>query len=107
MISGATTLFSWTLRMDSKSIMPHVVRAGFAFLILMAIGTTLGDVFGVNRAGLEFFKAICFLNFLLITVSGVSYFVSALTEEKDSGTFALLQLAGMTPLAITLGKSTS
>lgn len=107
MISGATTLFSWTLRMDSKSIMPHVVRAGFAFLILIAIGTTLGDVFGVNRAGLEFFKAICFLNFLLITVSGISYFVSALTEEKDSGTFALLQLAGMTPLAITLGKSTS
>lgn len=107
MISGATTLFSWTLRMDSKSIAPHIVRAGFAMIILLAVGTTLGDVFGVNRAGLEFFKAICFLNFLLITVSGVSYFVSALTEEKDSGTFALLQLAGMTSLAITLGKSTS
>lgn len=107
MISGATTLFSWTLRMDSKSILPHIIRACFAMFILIAIGTTFGNMFGVNRAGLEFFRAICFLNFLLITVSGVSYFVSALTEEKDSGTFALLQLAGMTPLAITLGKSTS
>jgi ABC-type transport system involved in multi-copper enzyme maturation permease subunit len=56
---------------------------------------------------LRFFYWICALNVLLISVSGISYFVTAVTEEKDSGTLALLRLAGVTPLAIVLSKSTS
>ena len=43
----------------------------------------------------------------LISVAGVSYFVSAVSEEKDAGTLALLQLAGAPPLGIVLSKSTS
>jgi len=106
-ISGVTTLFNWTLKMDSKSVYPHIVRAGFAGAMLFAISMSFTDVFGTGSMGLRFFELVCTLNVLIITVSGISYFVTAVTEEKDAGTYALLRLAGMNSLSITLGKSTS
>lgn len=107
MISGTLMLFNWSLKMDSKSIYPHIIRAVFSFLMLFFISIAWVDVFGTSRTGLRYFESICFLNVLIITVCGVSYFVTAVTEEKDAGTFALLRLAGLTALSITLGKSTS
>jgi len=106
-ISGTLMLFNWSLKMDSKSIYPHIIRAVFSFIMFFSISIAFMDAFGTSRTGLRFFETMCYLNVLLITVSGVSYFVTALTEEKDAGTFALLRLAGMTALSITLGKSTS
>ncbi len=107
MISGVLTLFNWTLKMDSKSIYPHVIRAVFAFLMMFSIGAAFVNAFGNNSIGLRLFETICLFNVILITVSGISYFVTAVTEEKDAGTYALLRLAGMNSLSITLGKSTS
>lgn len=107
MLNGATALFTWTLRMDARYVHPHVVRATFALFILFCLSMAALDAFGTNRTGLVFFGLVCQLNVLLIAAAGVSYFVTAVSEEKDAGTFALLQLAGLTPLAITLGKSTS
>jgi len=106
-ISGVLTLFNWTLKMDSKSIYPHIIRATFSFAMLFAISMASGDLFGTSSMGLRFFEAVCSLNVLIITVSGISYFVTAVTEEKDAGSYALLRLAGMNSLSITLGKSTS
>jgi hypothetical protein len=106
-ISGVTTLFNWTLKMDSKSIYPHIVRAAFAGAMLFAISMANVDVFGTGSMGLRFFELVCTLNVFIITISGITYFVTAVTEEKDAGTFALLRLAGMNSLSITLGKSTS
>jgi hypothetical protein len=93
--------------MDARYVHPHVVRAAFALFILFCLSMAALDAFGTNRTGLVFFGLVCQLNILLIAAAGVSYFVTAVSEEKDAGTFALLQLAGLTPLAITLGKSTS
>ena len=107
MISGTQTLFNWSLRSDTKSIYPHVVRAGFCGFMMLAILAAWADSLGGMAPGLHFFGWICRLNVLLIGVSGISYFVSAVTEEKDSGTLALLRLAGVSPLAIVLSKSTS
>lgn len=107
MLNGATALFTWTLRMDARYVHPHVVRAAFAMFMLFCLSMAALDAFGTNRTGLVFFGLVCQLNILLIAAAGVSYFVTAVSEEKDAGTFALLQLAGLTPLAITLGKSTS
>ena len=44
MMSGTTALFVWTLRADSRSVWPHVVRGGFAFMMLFY--GTLSDSFG-------------------------------------------------------------
>ena len=107
MMSGTTALFVWTLRADSRSVWPHVVRGGFAFMMLFTLSLAWTNTFGSTRIGLRYFETICYLNILLISVAGISYFATAVTEEKDAGTLALLQLAGLSPFAITLGKSTS
>ncbi|MEZ6061219.1 MAG: hypothetical protein R3C19_12715 [Planctomycetaceae bacterium] len=107
MISGTTTLFNWSLKADVKSVYPHIVRAGFAVFMLLSISMAYAGSLTGTGPGLRFFQSICFLNVLLISVSGISYFVSAVTEEKDAGTLSLLRLAGVTPLAIVLSKSTS
>lgn len=107
MISGTQTLFNWSLRSDIRSVYPHVVRAGFCGFLLIAILAAWADSLSRTAPGLSFFRWICWLNVLLISVSGISYFVTAVTEEKDAGTLALLRLAGVSPLAIVLSKSTS
>ena len=107
MISGTQTLFNWSLRADIKSVYPHIVRAGFCGFMLIAILAAWADSASGMAPGLSFFRWICRLNVLLISVSGISYFVSAVTEEKDTGVLALLRLAGVSPLAIVLSKSTS
>ena len=107
MISSVLTLFNWTLRMDAKSVFPYILRAVFALMMLFAISVSAVSASGLNSVGLRLFENICFMNVAVITVAGISYFVTAVTEEKDAGTYALLRLAGMSPLSITLGKSTS
>lgn len=107
MISGTQTLFSWSLRSDSRSIYPHIVRAGFAIFMLLAVLGAWGRSLAGMAPGLSFFEWICYFNVILISVSGISYFVSAVTEEKDSGMLSLLRLAGVSPLAIVLSNSTS
>lgn len=75
--------------------------------MMVGIVVALADPFGATGPGLLYFQQICRLNMVLIFAAGITYFVSAVSEEKDSGTLALLRLAGVTPLAILLGKSTS
>lgn len=76
-------------------------------MMLFTLSLAWTNTFGSTRIGLRYFETICYLNILLISVAGISYFATAVTEEKDAGTLALLQLAGLSPFAITLGKSTS
>lgn len=104
---ATAALFSWSLRADCTSTTPHVVRGAFALFVLLSVSAAYADAFSAVGPGLRFFRTICYLNVFLITVAGMSYFVSAVTEEKESGTLALLRLAGAPPLGIVLSKSTS
>lgn len=104
---ATSALFSWSLRADANSTAPHAVRGGFAVFVLLSVAMAWADSLSAVGPGLRFFTTICYLNVFLITVAGMSYFVSAVTEEKDAGTLALLKLAGAPPLGIMLSKSTS
>jgi hypothetical protein len=44
---------------------------------------------------------------VMVTLVGVSWFASAVTEEKEEGMLGLLQMTNLNPLSILLGKSTS
>ncbi|MEZ6123332.1 MAG: hypothetical protein R3C49_09180 [Planctomycetaceae bacterium] len=106
-MSGTQTLFIWSVKADSRSVHPHIVRAAFAGFMLLAMIGAWGTSLSGFAPGLQFFRYICGLNVVIISVAGISYFVSAVTEEKDAGTLALLRLAGASPLSIILSKSTS
>lgn len=108
MITGSRSLFIWSLRSDSRALYPHVIRVVFCVLILfMVLIAWSTAATRTVPSGLALFTGISYTNVIIICVAGISYFVSAVTEEKDSGNLALLKLAGATPLTIVLSKSVS
>jgi hypothetical protein len=70
----------------------------------MVIGLTSS---WVGAPGRGFFSSIITLQMLSITFIGLSYFASAIAEEKEEQTLGLLRMTGLDPLSILLGKSTS
>lgn len=108
MISGSRSLFIWSLRSDSRAVYPHIVRAIFCVLIFFTVlAAWSASASSTIPTGLALFTSISYTNVVIIGVAGISYFVSAVAEEKESSNLALLQLAGVSPLAIVLSRSVS
>ena len=61
----------------------------------------------VGAPGLHFLQEMVWLNLVFITLAGLSYFASAITEEKEEMMLGLLRMTDLNPVAILLGKSTS
>lgn len=57
--------------------------------------------------GLQFFRFVMYLNAAFISLLGISYFSSVISEEKEEDTLGLMTMAGISTLGILLGKSTS
>jgi hypothetical protein len=50
---------------------------------------------------------VAWLDCGLIALAGVSFFASAITEEREEGTLPMLRIAGISDVGLLLGKSTS
>lgn len=100
-------LFHRSLREDVRQFRPHLLRFLFVAFIFtaMAVAHLTSSVFGAP--GLQFFRSISYLNFAFITLAAISYFATAVTEEKDEQTLGLLKMAGMSSAGLLLGKSTT
>jgi hypothetical protein len=48
-----------------------------------------------------------YIGFFVICLAGPGYFASVITEEKEQMTLGMLRMAGVSPVSILLGKSTS
>ncbi len=107
MLHGTLALLNRSLKRDARQRSAHAVRLGSVLLILLFLVQAHATSGGVGAPGLGFFQLITWLNLALITLAGCSYFATAITEEKEEGTLGLLQLAGVSPLGLLLGKSTS
>jgi ABC-type transport system involved in cytochrome c biogenesis permease component len=107
MFSSALALFTRSFRVDARSTAPHVLRLLFACVILLELVWTheMDVLFGAP--GLTVFKWISWLNFVLITLAGLGYFATAISEEKEEDSLGLLKMAGISPVALLLGKSTT
>ena len=107
MYYGLLALLTRSMRQDARQLRNHIFRlvfVAFIYLSLMWATVTAGS-FGAP--GLRFFQVIAWLNALFITCAGIGFFASAITEEKEEETIGLLIMAGLNPLGILLGKSTS
>lgn len=107
MFHGVLALLTRSLRQDARQLRNHVFRLTFVTFIYLAllVATLTAGMFGAP--GLHFFKSITLLNQFFITCAGIGFFASAITEEKEEETIGLLMMAGLNPLGILLGKSTS
>ncbi len=107
MSSPLLALFARSLREDVRSRLTYIARTGLVLVILLFL-LTISDSFGWGNApGLEFFETVIYINFTFIVLAGLSYFASAITEEKEEMTLGLLRMTNLDPLSILLGKSTS
>lgn len=107
MYYGLLALLTRSLRQDARQTRNHVFRLAFVAFIYLALlaATVTSGMFGAP--GLRFFTQMAWLNLFFISCAGIGFFSSAITEEKEEETIGLLQMAGLNPLGILLGKSTS
>ena len=93
------------LRVDQRLLRTHLVRLGYLGIIYLYVINAHSTRFRVGAAGLELFTYLSYINAVLLTLAGVSYFATCITEEKEEMTLGLLKMAGINPLSLILGKS--
>jgi len=93
-----------TLRQDIRAFSTHVGRAMLLLFVLWMLfeAATAGGRFAAP--GLKFFSMILILNLWFISLAGVTYFGSTITEEKEQKTIGLLRMAGVNSVSLLLGK---
>lgn len=92
------------LRVDARSIRPHLVRMGLLATILWLLYLAHASSSFSGAPGLTLFTSLTWVNIWFIIVVGVAYFSSAITEEKEERTLGLLRMADIGSLSILLGK---
>lgn len=107
MRSATLALFVRSFRIDARSVQAHLARLLFVAVIALSLLSARTMSFVISAPGLAFFKQICWLNFFLISLAGVGFFSTAISEEKEEETLGLLRMAGISPVALLLGKSTT
>ena len=107
MWTGISALLARAMQMDSRKLWSHLFRLAFVGAIYLALLFAQFQAAMFGAPGLRFLYTIVFLNAICITLAGVSFFSSAITEEKEENTLGLLQMAGIGPTSVLLGKSTS
>ena len=105
MLHGIWALLERSLRIDARALGPHRVRFGLMVAISIALHFALLDSLRLGAPGLRFFNTTVVLNVIFMTLLGVSYFSSTITEEKDEEALGLMLMTGISPLVILLGKS--
>jgi len=100
-------LFTRAMREDVRAKSMYWARAALVGMVLCLIGLTNASMGWAGAPGLEFFRKVIWLNLLFISLAGLSYFSSAITEEKEEMTLGLLRMTNLNPLSILLGKSAS
>ena len=105
MFAGAFALMERSFRLDARSRSTHLIRLSLMVAIYLALcsAITTGILFGAP--GLNFFRSIAFLDMVFLTLLGIGFFSSVITEEKEEDTLGLMLMAGISPLGILAGKS--
>ena len=107
MFRGIFAMFFRALRVDSRSVWVHVSWLVLLLVIYIALWTTQLQSMFLGAPGREFFLTVIYLNAIFMTLLGISYFSSAISEERELDTLGLMLMAGISPIGILMGKSTA
>lgn len=107
MSSPLLALFIRLLREDARGHATYWARSGLGCFLLVVMALFALPSRGLPAPGRMFFSAVIGFQLLAVTLMGLSYFASAIAEEKEEQTLGLLRMTGLGPLSILLGKSTS
>ncbi len=104
---GIFALLFRSLRTDSRSGRIHLLWFFLLGVIYLSLWSAQQTSMFFGAPGLLFFRYLVYVNAVFVTLLGVGFFSSAITEEKEEDTLGLMTMAGISPLGILLGKSTS
>ncbi|MEI8379219.1 MAG: hypothetical protein WCJ09_03765 [Planctomycetota bacterium] len=104
MITGVTALLARSLRSDARSILNHTARFGLMAAIYIALCCSLQVAMRFGAPGMRFFKASVYLNAIFMTLLGIGFFSTTISEEKEEETLGLMTMAGISPLGLLMGK---
>lgn len=107
MIGSTMALLTRALQVDSRLLRHQLGRLLFVFIIYFSLvyARLASDFLGAP--GLQLFQMMAWMNVIIITLAALGFFASAITEEKEEETLGLLKMAGVRPVSLLLGKSTS
>ncbi len=105
MFHGVFALLERSLRVDSRAWSSHLARLGLIGAIYCSLCYALITSSMFGAPGLNFFRGIAYLDATFMTLLGVSFFATSITEEKEEDTLGLMLMAGISPLGILVGKS--
>lgn len=106
MLRGSLIFTTFALKKDVHLKRTHIFRFACIALVFLILFSSWLTSSRISSPGLDYFTKIVWLNFWLITLAGIGFFSTAITEEKEEETLPLLKLAGMNSLGLLLGKST-
>lgn len=105
MLHGVLALVGRSLRVDSRSLQSHLARFGLMAAIYVALCVAQWNSTSFGAPGLRFFLGIGYLNLTFMTLLGISFFSTSISEEKEEDTLGLMLMAGISPLGVLVGKS--
>ena len=107
MLRGIFALFFRSLRSESRSFWIHFSR--FFLLLMFYFGLAIAQEQAETRGapGLDLFQYAIYANATFLTLLGLSYFSSVISEEREEDTLGLISMTGVSSLALLLGKSTT
>ena len=100
-------LFIRSLKEDVRGKSTYIVRGALVTLVLFFLWMTHIQSKWSGAVGREFFETVTWIDLFVLSVVGLTYFASAITEEKENETLGLLRMTNLDALSILLGKSTS
>jgi hypothetical protein len=107
MTSPLLALFTRALREDTRAKGAYLARAGLAGFLLIVMFIVAWTSSAGSARGLGFLANAIYVQTLFLTISGLAWFASSITEEKEEEMLGLLRMTDLSPLSILLGKSTN
>lgn len=107
MFRGILALFFRSLRSESRSFWLHFSRVLLLAAFYFGIEVAQEQSLTIAAPGLSLFKYAIYANLTFLTLLGISYFSSVISEEREEGTLGLILMTGVSPLGFLLGKSAS
>jgi len=95
-------LVNRSLSLDCRQRGTNFVRA-FAIMAMVVV-ILVSQLVGMRLSGLIFASWLIWLNYVGITLAGLSWLASAISEEREQRTLSLLRLTDVNSASLILGK---
>ena len=105
MFNGAFALLERSLRIDARSWSTHLVRLGLIGALYFTLCFVLATQDWFGAPGFRFFQGMAYIELAFMTLLGIGFFSTVITEEKEEDTLGLILMAGISPFGILAGKS--